>query len=359
MKLFVLNLIPILGSIHLSKTNLLQTDSESYEVFAGTMNVSSEEYQVYCDCTDQGMIEVEEVTCSPSKIKLSQEQEGSGTSYQTMQEYLSSNTNYTYAKITHSSFRCLDGRIHEEMLGTPGGDAGEFVLGLIEYQDMLGSSLNETYVFEILQEYLKCMETNLFYMCTDQTAIDHVQKELAIEDLDIYNPDDSYKEQLLDALTEPENIGDTHLRLMVGNPELYSIDPTVVQYFIRGFYNTLWDSNNSYAETLYLDILEDSHKETAFLEVKVNDECINELVAPLISPTNEDFEGVSLLVNHINAAVVRRAQISAFIAERIDKGEHFTSDQIYKRIKHHGLLFLDVTGSHVSKDLPFYTAEFV
>lgn len=359
MKLFVFNLIRALATIHLSKTALLQTSSSDFDTFSGSMSVSSDDYEVYCDCTDQGIVEIEEIKCSPSKIKLSQEREGSGTKYQVMQEYLSATTNYTYAKITHSSFRCLDGRIQDEMLGTPGGDAGEFILGLIVYQDLLGSDLNETYVFDILQEYLRCMETNLFYMCTDQTAIDHLEKELAISDLDIYAPDESIQNELLDALTEPENIGDTHLRLLMGKPEMYSINSTILKYFIRAFYNTLWDTNNTYSETLYLDILQDSHKETAFLEIKVNDECINELVAPLVAPSNEDFDGVSLLINHVNAVIVRRAQNSAFIAEKIDKGEHVSSEQLFKRIKHHGLLFLDVTGSYVSKDLPFYTAEFV
>lgn len=359
MKLFVFNLLGAWATIHLSKTALLQTSDSDYDTFSGTMSVSSEDYEVYCDCTDQGIVEIEEVKCSPSKIKLSQESEGSGTSYQTMQEYLSSNTNYTYAKITHSSFRCLDGRIQDEILGTPGGDAGEFILGLLEYQDLLETSFNETYVFDVLQEYLRCMETNLFYMCTDQTAIDHAQKELALSELDIYSPDESIQDELLDALTEPENIGDTHIRLLVGKPEMYSINSTLVKYFIRSYYKTLWDSNNTYSESLYLDVLQDSHKETAFLEVKVNDECINELVAPLVAPSNDTFEGVSLLINHVNAVIVRRAQIAAFIAEKIDQGEHITSEQLFKRIKHHGLLFLDVTGSYVSKDLPFFTAEFV
>lgn len=114
------------------------------------------------------------------------------------------------------------------------------------------------------------------------------------------------------------------------------------------------------SETLYLDVLEGSHLETAFLEITVNDECITEQVAPLIFPKQNPDDTMSLLVNHIDAVYIRRQQVANFFAEKIDdENDKVDSRTMLKRLNHHGLLFLDMTGSYLSKNLPFYTADFV
>ena len=41
-----------------------------------------------------------------------------------------------FVYVPDQMFKTLDGRISGPMLGTPGGDAGEFLLALIVYQDM-------------------------------------------------------------------------------------------------------------------------------------------------------------------------------------------------------------------------------
>ncbi|OMJ70354.1 hypothetical protein SteCoe_31686 [Stentor coeruleus] len=352
---------------------MLQTSDTDFDLFSGTMDVLNDAYEVECDCTDEGMIEVEEIKCQPSKIKLSQDRDGIGSTYEEVTDKLESYENFTYAKVTHSSFRCLDGRIVEPLLGTPGGDAGEFVLGLLVYQDLIKTPLTEQQVLDYLQSYLKCMETTRFYMCTDQISIDHVMKELAIDNLDIFNPGESIQANLLEALLEPNNIGDTHLRMLVEYPELYSINNDVVKHLIKAFYTVLWDDENPLREILYLDILQGTHTETGFLEVKINQECLLEEVAPLIAPKDTEDSVMSLLVNHIDAVEIRRKQIAQFFAaveirrkqiaqffaEKIDYDNGVTTDKLKNRLHHHGLLFLDVTGSYISKDLAFYTANFV
>ena len=322
--------------------------------------MSADTYEVDCDCTDDGIIEIEEVKCQPTKIKLTQDRSGTGSSYEEISDRLEGYENYTYARVTHSSFRCLDGRTTEGVLGTPGGDAGEFVLGLLVYQDLIGVFLTQENVTDYFETYLKCMEMSRFYMCTDQAAVDHMAKELALDDIDMYDPDPEIVEDLLEAVVEPNNIGDSHLKMMIDKPELYSINKTIVEFYLYAFYSVLWDEENPLHEILYLEVLQGSHVETAFLEVKVNDECLLELVAPLVIPTEGADDTISMFVNHIDAAGIRREQMSRFFAEKIDGTEGaVTTKQMFSRLSHHGLLFLDVTGSYVSKNLPFYTATFV
>ena len=239
MLLFVFFLNLVSSELNLEYTSLLQISSSSYDQFTGTMSANNDNYEVTCDCTDAGMVEIEEVTCQPSKIKLSEEQSGLGSSYQDVSKKLGNYENYTYASVTRSSFRCLDGRIAEGILGTPGGDAGEFVLGLLVYQDLSHMDLNQTAVDQYFEAYLRCMEMPLFYMCTDQASLDHLKKELAITDLDIFSPDKSIQDDLLEALIEPQNVGDSHLKMMLEYPELYSIEKDVVEYYITSFYTML------------------------------------------------------------------------------------------------------------------------
>jgi hypothetical protein len=358
MRLCVLFLTTVLAVLDLDFTSLLQTSGKDFDKFSGTMEVKEDRYRVQCDCSNEGIVMVEEVRCQPSKLKLTEERPGTGTSYEDLLKILEDYKTFTYAKVTHSSFRCLDGRVSEGILGTPGGDAGEFLLALLVYEDLIDSPLNSTFVAEAFELYLKCMSHPRFYMCTDQSAVDHLAKELVLSDLDLFSPKPSQTAALLEALKEPDNIGDSHLSLMLTYPDLYSIRPETVKNFIDAFFNVLWDQTNPLREAIYLEVLQGPHTETGFLEVRVNPECINEQVAPLVTPTTGDGT-ISLLVDHIDAVGIRRSQMAQFFADRIDKGQKITPKRMESRLQHHGLLFLDVTGSYVAKNLPFYTAEFV
>jgi hypothetical protein len=54
----------------------------------------------------------------------------------------------------------LDGRIKDPCLSTPGGDIGEFLLGLQTLSDILGENveLSQNVIKEILVKYLKQMK---------------------------------------------------------------------------------------------------------------------------------------------------------------------------------------------------------
>jgi len=44
----------------------------------------------------------------------------------------------TYVNVADQHFSCLDGRTENAVLATPGGDAGEFILALHVYENIIG-----------------------------------------------------------------------------------------------------------------------------------------------------------------------------------------------------------------------------
>ena len=58
------------------------------------------------------------------------------------------------------------------------------------------------------------MSADKFYMCTDDLAVAHLERTLGAE-FDIRGPRQDLKESLLSVITRAENIGDSHLKLMV------------------------------------------------------------------------------------------------------------------------------------------------
>jgi len=207
-------------------------------------------------------------------------------------------------------------------------------------------------------------------MCTDDDSINHLQKELSVEGLNLNNPRAQIQQETLEALTEPENNGDIHLRMLLKHPDLYAINANLVKMAIKSFFKLLWDKENEDSTKLHLEILVGDHHESAFLEVRSNEACTKAKLAPLISPKEQKTDGLSIFINHLDAISPRRVELAKFFANYI--GHHqqglepvsislltslliFQKEILYNRMKHHGLAFLEATGSYVAKNLPFYS----
>jgi len=126
--------------------------------------------------------------------------------------------------------------------------------------------------------------------------------------------------------------------------------------FLRAYYTTLWNQKSDANEKLLLDVLVGVHTESAFLEVRSNQACTEAKEAPLITPHEPVVDGLSVFVNHLDAASVRRVDLAKFFTEYIDNQKSAVTPELFHaRLDHHALAFLEVTGSFVAKDLPFYT----
>jgi len=232
-----------------------------------------------------------------------------------LKELIGNPQDMQFARVIENGFKTLDGRISGPVLGTPGGDAGEFILALEIYSELMGRNvhLTENKVYNIFRDYLQYMKQDTFYMATDDSAIRHIEKQLNIIGLNIQSPKQSNIEDLLSIIDQPENIGDLHIKLLLSETQNYSLNKTLVQYFLKAYYRTLWDtsSDNSLSHKLNLDILAGDHNEVAFIEIKTDIECLRNNRAPMMV-THDGKNKVQVFINHIDAVSLQRAELSKF-----------------------------------------------
>jgi hypothetical protein len=103
---------------------------------SGTLDINGVKYEAECSCGADINVEMEEATCSPTKCKISKDRAGLGMELDEITRKFEKIADFGYGSIAHESFRCLDGRTRSEGMFTPGGDAGEFILGLLVFEDL-------------------------------------------------------------------------------------------------------------------------------------------------------------------------------------------------------------------------------
>jgi hypothetical protein len=327
----------------------------------GEVKINGEPYTAICDCSDADLTDEQKAfgpQCDPSKFKISQDKNGTGAGFNEVRDLIGYPTELEYANVDNQYFSCLDGRVKQPMLGTPGGDAGEFILGLAMYKDVIGADreLTQADVDSYFKQYLQYMKAEFFYMCTDDSALNHLEEEISVTGLNLRSPKKQVQLDTLEALVEPDNNGDLHIKMLLRYPDMYGIDVELVKMFLRAFYKVLWDQSNPYSQKLILDILIGTHTESAFLEVRSNQGCTAAKQAPLIRPNEPVKDGLSIFVNHLDAASIKRVEIAKFFSEYINKQKGGVSPETFHaRMDHHALAYLEVTGTFLAKNLPFYS----
>jgi hypothetical protein len=105
-----------------------------------------------------------EVKCTPTRLKIRQDKEGNNPGshdafdLNAISNLLGRPKDTTFVDPHHTSFKCVDGRYDQPSLYTLGGDAGEFFLGLVVYEELLHVELTNPQVERILNSYLDQME---------------------------------------------------------------------------------------------------------------------------------------------------------------------------------------------------------
>jgi len=273
------------------------------------------------------------------------------------------------ALVSETSFMCLDDRVEEPSLGTPGGDLGEFVLALSSYLQERGQgridgpNFTQSEVDSIFEEYLGSLPPSRpLVHCTDDAALRHLQDELPVEDLDLRRPPDHAKELgLLQKLTEVNNHGDSHVRLMLDKPEWFQLQENLVPMVLTSYYTNLWRQYQDSSSPLYtmpklrLNILSGHRDPKAFFEVSSGGFCHKQGLAPLLTPRHRGNEK-SVLVSHLDAVSLRRQEHAAFFRTIANSGPRkIDVERLHQRLDRHGWLALETTGSQMASGLPFYT----
>lgn len=241
-----------------TKNSFIEVEElKSNGAIEGKMDINGEPYKAICDCNavapnTKPLQDPTEPICDPSKLKIHLEKKGIGANFDDIRHLINNIEDLNYVSVPYTSFKCLDGRNRSPVLSTPGGDAGEFILALSVYEDLIGGGrkLNQDNIDTFLSQYLMNMPHNTFYMCTDDQAIAHLEKELSIEGLNIKNPRAQVIPDLNKVIIKPENVGDLHLRMMLKYPEQFSIRREIVEMFLMSYYKLLWNKESDLSTKL-------------------------------------------------------------------------------------------------------------
>ncbi len=60
------------------------------------------------------------------------------------------------------------------------------------------------------------------------------------------------------------------MKMLLTDPHSYSVNKTLVGYFIKAYYEILWSGEPEFKDKLHLDVLAGEHKEQAFVEIKTD-----------------------------------------------------------------------------------------
>ena len=137
-------------------------------------------------------------------------------------------------------FSCSDPRVNYPALFTPGGDLGEFIIGL----SALEAAQTNTVPFQqqditfMLTDYLNTMTERhgktIFYACTDDAALKNLAAAAFVKD-PLHPASHRELGRLLELVAMPENWGSKHLRRMMKDGEGYYVRPQLVKDAITCF----------------------------------------------------------------------------------------------------------------------------
>ncbi|NPC68864.1 rhodanese-like domain-containing protein [Corallococcus exiguus] len=191
---------------------------------------------------------------------------------------------------------CVDGRDEQGVIGTPGGDAGEFLLALAAVENVTGARFDDATVEELLFQELEVF--GRFYMHTDTLAWGKLVAALAADQrlssqrlptrddeagwhAFVDHPPVDARPVVMEQLLEPAHMGCGHLKLMLTRPQDYGVRPDLVRSFLRAFHDLRWQG----VPELEFVTLSGEHDEAAVLTVFVEEELWDMAPIPLVSPS--------------------------------------------------------------------------
>lgn len=152
---------------------------------------------------------------------------------------------HKFVPIEKQTFYCKDSRGDSENFGAPGGDFGEFLLALNLYNE----DLDEEAVDELLEKWLKerCSKERPFYLHSDRPAVQRLLKSIGQEHEE--NPleikDESTKLTFIEHFGKgAEFQGCGHLRLILENPEGYSLNLILFSHLSKAFFSRLFKGDD-------------------------------------------------------------------------------------------------------------------
>ncbi|MBX3215694.1 MAG: rhodanese-like domain-containing protein [Labilithrix sp.] len=261
---------------------------------------------------------------------------------------------------------CVDGRDDSGVVGSPGGDAGELVVGLGALEKMIGRALSDAEVATLLARRLDVF--GRFYMHTDvdasNVAIAAMRADARFEGylskVDealewrrfLASPPREVQGALLEHSLDPSHIGCGHLRLALTRPKEYDTRDGLVGAVLKSFFEQRWAG----ASELEVVALAGGHTERAVLNVRVGGPLMPFARIPLVSPA---VGGAQVFVHHPEVTAYLRLQLARFLAMQRDiTGAAVDAGELEREMERIGALQLGKTLSALAGGLPIYDVTF-
>lgn len=260
---------------------------------------------------------------------------------------------------------CVDGRDDSGVIGTPGGDAGEMLIGLRALEKTMHRDLSAAEVAELLRRRLDVF--GRFYMHTDINAGNETARSLRAdkrfdgalvnvrETLDwrsfLAAPPAELRGALADHLLDPKHIGCGHLRLALTNAAEYDLREPLVAALLRSFHEERWEG----APELELVALAGGHTECAVLLVRMAGRLQSFSRIPLVSPA---VYGAQVFIHHPRVTSYLRRQLAEFLALQVDMCGPIDPEELHIEMERLGGLQLNATLRALAKGLPIFEVTF-
>ncbi len=229
------------------------------------------------------------------------------------------------AFLLHGRLSCVDGRDHVAVVGSPGGDAGEFLLALGAWERLSGAVLGDATVADLLRRRVEAFGRFAFH--TDTHAGDRMIATIradprtsaavaGITDPLVFRrffaaPPAGVREAMAEIMSQPAHVGCGHLRLTIQHAARWGVREGLTQQVLRAATRLRWDG----AQELEITPLPGGHSEGAVVNVHVAEELDAFSRVPLVAPS---ISGRQMFVNHPHVARFLRRQLARWISRQED-----------------------------------------
>ncbi len=262
---------------------------------------------------------------------------------------------------------CVDGRDDSGVIGTPGGDAGEFLVAASALERVSGRLLGDDDVRTLMLRWIDAF--GRFYLHSDVSASNTIIQAMRADrrlDAALANvfeplewrrfwrsPPEDVRPVLLEHSLVPAHIGCGHLRLTMLRSEQYGVRRALVESFYRAFWTLRWDG----IDENELAVLPGGHAEGAVVRVLLDEGVEAFSRVPLVSPM---AEGSQMFLAHPQVIGYLRGLAVRFLARQRDVvslapgGEEALAETLGAMADAQ----LGITLSHLAAGLPVFDLHF-
>lgn len=199
------------------------------------------------------------------------------------------------------SFSCIDSRKQGPILGTPGGDFGEFLVALSVTEDFLNNPFSEEEIFQLLRQFVTWNVRNnaTFFLNTDEAAVSTLASHLhvngltrVVTDVDMQNPPLSLRDEMLELLADPVHQGSRILKAFLQFPDKFRLRAGLAPALLRAAHRLLWDRLDKAADgsliykRINLEVYSGEPQPRAWISVRSSQGCEVAGAAHAFSPIN-------------------------------------------------------------------------